>query len=102
MPKAVLVMDMPESCSKCKFMYEFQGIKKCQLMNVLNNGASKLSQNTFTQKRHDMCPLRELPEKREINHNKNHYISNFWTDAKSVGWNACLDEILKTDGMRKE
>lgn len=28
MPKAVLVMDLPESCSKCKFLYEFQGIKK--------------------------------------------------------------------------
>ena len=27
MPKAVLVMDMPESCSKCKFMYEFQETK---------------------------------------------------------------------------
>lgn len=38
MAKAILVMDMPESCSKCKFMYEFQGIKKCQLMNVLNGG----------------------------------------------------------------
>jgi hypothetical protein len=95
MAKAILIMDMPESCSKCKFLYEFQGIKKCQLMNVLNNGASKLSQSTFTQKRHDLCPLRELPEKREINHNKNHYISNFWTEAKGVGWNACLDEILK-------
>ena len=34
-------------------------------MNVLNNGASKLSQSTFTQKRHDRCPLRELPEKKE-------------------------------------
>ena len=57
MAKAVLVMDMPESCSKCKFMYEFQEIKKCQLMNVLNNGASKLSQSTFTEKRHDWCPF---------------------------------------------
>lgn len=65
MPKAILVMDMPESCSMCKFLYEFQGIKKCQLMNVLNNGASRLSQNTFTEKRHKKCPLRELPEKKE-------------------------------------
>lgn len=37
----------------------------------------------------------DMPEKRDTNHNKNHYISNFWADAKSVGWNACLDEILK-------
>lgn len=64
-------------------------------MNVLNNGASKLSQNTFAAKRHEKCPLRELPEKRDTNHNKNHYISNFWSSAKSVGWNACLDEIIK-------
>lgn len=66
MAKAVLIMDMPESCSKCKFMYEFQGIKKCQLMNVLNGGASRLSQNSFAEKRHEKCPLRDLPETNEI------------------------------------
>lgn len=105
MPKSVLIMDMPESCSKCKFMYEFQGIKKCQLMNVLNNGASKLSQNTFTQKRHDLCPLRELPEKKEsdsflIEAVKNDCFDGTDSDTayfngKDAGWNACLDEILK-------
>ncbi len=89
MAKAVLVMDMPESCSKCKFLYEFQGIKKCQLMNVLNNGASRLSQNTFTKKRHDKCPLRELPE----------YKRTIGTESENdkllmnMGWNACLEEI---------
>lgn len=88
MPKAVLVMDMPESCSKCKFIYEFQGIKKCQLMNVLNNGASKLSQSTFTQKRHDWCPLRELPENV---HNDNGY--DEYSDGYDAGFNACLNEI---------
>ena len=88
MKKAVLVMDMPESCSKCKFIYEFQGIKKCQLMNVLNNGASKLSQSTFTQKRHDWCPLRELPEKV---HNDNGY--DEYSDGYDAGFNACLNEI---------
>lgn len=31
MDKAILVMDMPESCSKCKFLYEFQGIKNASL-----------------------------------------------------------------------
>jgi len=97
MSKAILVMDMPESCSKCKFMYEFQGIKKCQLMNVLNNGASKLSQSTFTQKRHDLCPLRELPEKNLNNPELKpgvYYTEKGYEVFKS-GWNACLDEILK-------
>lgn len=95
MAKAILIMDMPESCSKCKFLYEFQGIKKCQLMNVLYGGASKLSQNTFTAKRHEKCPLRELPEKKDtiIYENDNWKV----VDEKTMntGFNACLDEILK-------
>lgn len=53
MSKAILVIDMPDSCSKCKFIYEFQGIKKCQLMNVLNGVCSKISQNRFTLRRHE-------------------------------------------------
>lgn len=101
MPKAVLVMDMPESCSKCKFMYEFQEIKKCQLMNVLNNGASKLSQSTFTEKRHDWCPLRELPEREEELPVEKYEFGGLGK-AFTSGWNACLDKIWKTDGMRKE
>lgn len=95
MDKGALVINMPESCSRCKFLYEFQGIKKCQLMNVLNNGASRLSQNTFTEKRHEKCPLRELPKK--ANHPA--YCDNGRFDK---GWNACIDEILKANGMRKE
>lgn len=101
MAKAVLVMDMPESCSKCKFMYEFQGIKKCQLMNVLNNGASKLSQSTFTEKRHDWCPLRELPEREEELPVEKYEFGGLGK-AFTSGWNACLDKIWKTDGLRKE
>ena len=90
MAKAVLVMDMPESCSKCKFLYEFHGIKKCQLMNVLNGGASRLSQNSFMKKRHEKCQLRILPKRKETNH----YMNN---KEKGIveGWNACLDEITR-------
>lgn len=95
MAKAVLVMDMPESCSKGKFLYEFQGIKKCQLMNVLNNGASRLSQNTFTEKRHEKCPFRELPEKKETVHLQECYTNSYWSDEMKAGWNACLDEITE-------
>lgn len=101
MAKAVLVMDMPESCSMCKFLYEFQGIKKCQLMNVLNNGASRLSQNTFTEKRHEKCPLRELPEREEELPVEKYEFGGLGK-AFTSGWNACLDNILKDDGMRKE
>ena len=94
MAKAVLVMDMPESCGKCKFLYEFQGIKKCQLMNVLNNGVSRLSQNTFTVKRHEECPLRELPEKKDENSPERVEYGNFGY-GYLAGFNDCLDKILK-------
>lgn len=94
MSKAVLVMDMPESCSKCKFLYEFQGIKKCQLMNILNNGASRLSQNTFTEKRHEKCPLLELPEKKEELAIEQYEFGGLGKAFVS-GWNACLDAIAK-------
>ena len=90
MSKVILVMDKPKSCSKCKFLYEFQGVKKCQLMNVLYDGNSKLSQDNFTVKRHDKCPLKELPKKQTI-HNTDTAHHRF---AKG-GYNNCIDTILK-------
>lgn len=91
MAKAVLIMDMPESCGKCKFIYEFQEIKKCQLMNVLNGGASRLSQNSFMKKRHQKCPLLELPKKKRTIGNENEESILMM----NMGWNACLDEITR-------
>lgn len=85
MSKAILVMDMPESCSKCMFLYEFGGIKNCKLMNVMYGGASRLSQNNFTKRRHDKCPLRPVPEK-----------MNCIPGAFEDGWNACIDEICES------
>lgn len=98
--KAVLVMDMPESCSKCKFMYEFQGIKKCQLMNMLNNGASKLSQSTYTKRRHGLCPLRDLPDKNPNNPELAHgvYYTEKGYEVYKNGWNACREKFLQPDG----
>lgn len=89
MDKAILVMDMPESCSKCMFLYEFNGIKKCNLMNVMYGGASRLSQSNFTECRHEKCPLKPLPEKMEYDYCEH----NFFTHER-IGFNRCLREIL--------
>lgn len=88
--KGVLVLDMPEKCSKCQFLYEFQGIKKCQLMNVLYKGVSKLSQQNFTMHRYDKCPLRELLKKKEATKYMNEKEKGY-----CEGWNVCID-ILET------
>ena len=66
MSKAILVMEMPECCSKCMFLYEFSGIKNCNLMNMMYGGASRLSQSNFTKCRHEKCPLRPMPEKKPL------------------------------------
>ena len=54
MPKAVLVMDMPESCFGCNFLYcnADAGIDSCQAMEVSRIVDSE------TYERPDWCPLR--------------------------------------------
>ena len=64
--KAMVVVDMPKSCSKCKFMYEFYGVKKCQLLNILQNGGvAIIPTETLTTARKDCCPLVPLTESKE-------------------------------------
>ena len=96
MAKSFLVMDMPESCFGCNFLYcnADASIDSCQAMEVSRIVDSE------TYERPDWCPLRELPEKMEV-------CGKYPQPGKPIpsyrfGWNACLDEILKTDGMRKE
>lgn len=97
MPKAVLVMDMPEQiCQKCKLCYETENGDEymcCAVGKLVPDGEKP-----------DWCPLRELPEKNPNNPELKpgvHYTEKGYEVFKS-GWNACLDKILKDDGMRKE
>lgn len=91
MSKAILILDMPSSCSKCKFMYEFYGVKKCQLLNILENGGKAIiPTDTLTTGRKDCCPLRELPNPKEKGKAEN--ILEIFSNA---GYNACIDELLK-------
>lgn len=83
MAKAMLIMDMPPSCDVCEYVdnsdprASWCGIPSYQ-MNVTDYVAC----------RHEYCPLREVPEKKE---------RNFDTLAELyeiIGYNACIDEIL--------
>lgn len=82
MPKAVLVMDMPECCADCYCGYFERDTKELNLVC----GATGEDANNVGKP--DWCPLRELPEK--ANH------PDYCDDGRfDKGWNACLDEILK-------
>lgn len=80
MPKAVLVMDMPEDCTMCKFWNSKDD--ECYA-----TGVEELSLNSEEAKP-DWCPLRALPERSD----HPDHCDNGRFDA---GWNGCLDEILE-------
>lgn len=98
MSKSSIGYGYPENCFKCR-LQNFLNCKIVKGCHVVGN-------------RQDWCPLLELPEKKESDSFLMEAVKNDCFDGtdldtayfngKDAGWNACLDEILKTDGMRKE
>lgn len=89
--KAVLVMDMPESCFGCKFCHincSDGEEDSCQALEV----ARLVDSDTY--EKPDWCPLRELPE-RETEMTDADDLGKDYVRGTMYGWNACLDEILK-------
>lgn len=89
MAKAVLVMDMPETCFGCNFGYlGFDEEDTCQAYEKVR----KIDSDTY--EKPDWCPLRKLPEeKEELPVDKYEFGSIGKTFVS--GWNACLNKILK-------
>lgn len=86
MSKAVLVMDMPESCRKCNLSYMIP------LGTRLICHATEMPRVIrTTHDKPDWCPLLELPEK--IPELESGYESINRTLHRE-GWNDCLDRIL--------
>lgn len=84
MAKAVLVMDMPENCADCQLADDDSSGLYCMPADDYYDGPDS------SEDRASFCPLRELPEKKEIN-----YYMNSKEKGVVEGWNACLDKILK-------
>lgn len=84
MAKAILVIDMPESCKKCQFKdFNVFGDFACYCMDKYNQ-----LERDMDERRPDWCPLRGLPEyKRQFSDKGN-------TIEKNAGFNECLDKIL--------
>lgn len=77
MSKAVLVMDMPESCDMCDLTDMANGKMYCGVP-----GCGELTKD-YISCRPDWCPLRPMPEKKQ----------NACTHGFAGGWNACIDAI---------
>lgn len=90
MSKAILIMDMPESCDECPFCireaidkYLEEYIDYCMFSDE-----DILDECMF--KRPDWCPLQPLPDRIE------HSIYDYDTDTGyTCGWNDCIDSLIK-------
>ncbi len=93
MPKAVLVMDMPERCDKCLLLLKIpqkDGLALCLARPT--NGQEEYNPKREKSWRPDWCPLRELPKKIP---DLEHGYENVEKSIIRTGWNACLDAIAK-------
>lgn len=92
MAKAVLVMDMPEYCADCPVATsDLEGLYHCAITD------NYYSIDESFNGRDSSCPLRELPEKMEVcgRYNSDYYAKGGKMPSYKIGWNDCLDEILK-------
>lgn len=89
MPKAVLVMDMPECCVDCDCGFFERYAKELNLV------CGATGEDTNNVAKPDWCPLRELPEKKETWVTLSCYPNGRWTEDMKAGYNTCLDEILE-------
>lgn len=92
MSKAVIVMDMPKSCNKCKFFnsqYQY-----CDLKGLpLKRKDGKYGRTKISRERADWCPLRELPEKKP----KQVPVAYSYFGAYNNGWIPCSERLPETD-----
>ena len=88
MAKAMLIMDMPSSCLDCPCSKYNQNIKRECCWECEANGM-ELSDIDLEIERPILCPLREVPQKKDINEailvSERGYVE---------GYNSCIDEIL--------
>ena len=82
MSKAVLVMDMPESCDVCDFADMVNGEIYCGVP-----GCGEIVED-YVGCRPDFCPLKHLPDKEKGDEFQDEY-----SDGYMRGWNACIDAI---------
>ena len=92
MSKAILILDMPNSCEECPC---YQAEMNYETIDYHYCGAD-YHKITESYKRNN-CPLKPLPEKK---HNNGGYrvidgTEWFYDSEHDDGWTDCLDEILR-------
>lgn len=86
MSKVIAVIDKPKNCEQCPCIRINSFYDVCQL--------AKMSLPFDGKEIPDWCPLREVPQKKQIEHVEEDYDGGY-SHGFTHGYNACIDEILK-------
>ena len=79
--KSILVIDTPKDCYDCPCSNE--GCYLCQI-------SRRQLEDDFQEKRPSWCPLKPLPEPKDMGYPNDDYDVGF-----GDGWDACLKELQK-------
>lgn len=91
MNKSILVIDTPKNCITCQYRFG-KWNEEVGTFHICSICDERLREEDFGENRADFCPLKPLPQKRELEESGNSLIDDckeYYTD----GWNDCLDEI---------
>lgn len=98
--KAILVIDMPESCEECCCAYYTEGIShdyckavgyETDIEGYRNEPFPFPFDKEYKGKRPDWCPLKPLPRRKYKKEKRDWYN---YASPYLAGWNECIDEIL--------
>lgn len=85
MSKAILIMDLPDSCDKCPLFGGHYSDMCCKGLN--NKTIDYPYPKDFRQR---WCPLQDLPDEEESSDCFDEH-----EDGYAHGWNRCIDKILR-------
>lgn len=89
MSKAILVIDMPDSCDDCILARFINGKLACC---ATESSKTRWLDDNYMNKKSEWCPLKEMPKDDE---NEECYFPNEYQNGYARGWNECIRKITE-------
>lgn len=99
MSKAILIMDMPETCAGCTLVRDHNTYFSCSCIfdsDIDGNIIHPIEFDDANKKRDDRCPLRPIPGYKKT-------IGSVTENDKllmNCGWNACIDAMAGKESSK--
>ena len=89
--KGMILLEIPKSCDQCPIRHP--GLAQCQITRRSTSHTSA-GKPMDQKKRPKWCPIKLVPKIKPLSGNVSD-IRGIATEMKNIGWNACLDELVK-------